>query len=112
MIAVALAAAVWLTVPAAPEPRAAAQARRVSDAEVLGIVETHCGACHLQRPTHPAFKAPPKNVVLETADDLRRYASLIDLQTVRTRTMPLGNTTGMTDGERTRLGAWLAAQPK
>ena len=112
VIAVALAAAVWLTVPAAPEPRAAAQARRVSDAEVLGIVETHCGACHLQRPTHPAFKAPPKNVVLETADDLRRYASLIDLQTVRTRTMPLGNTTGMTDGERTRLGAWLAAQPK
>ena len=63
----------------------------MSDVEALGITDAHCASCHAQQPTHPAFRAAPKNVVLETAGDLRRYASLIDLHTVRTRTMPLGN---------------------
>ncbi len=52
------------------------------------------------------------NMVLATVDDLRRYAGLIELQTVQNRVMPLGNMTGMTDGERSLLGAWLAAQPR
>ena len=84
----------------------------MSDAEALGIVDAHCAQCHSAQPAHPAFRTTPKNVVLETADDLRRYASLIDLHTVRTRTMPLGNETGMTDAERARLGAWLAVQSR
>ena len=109
--AVALAVAVWLTAPASRDS-GAAQAPPVSDIEVLGIVDTHCASCHARQPVHPAFGIAPKNVVLETVDDLRRYASLIDLHTVRTRTMPLGNETGMTDAERARLGAWLAAQPR
>ena len=111
VMAVALAVAVWLTAPASRDS-GAAQAPPVSEVEVLGIVDTHCASCHARQPTHPAFGTAPKNVVLETVDDLRRYASLIDLHTVRTRTMPLGNETGMTDAERARLGAWLAAQPK
>ena len=110
-VAVALAVAVWLTAPASRDS-GAAQAPPVSDVEVLGIVDAHCASCHAAQPAHPAFRDAPKNVVLETVDDLRRYASLIDLHTVRTRTMPLGNETGMTDAERARLGAWLAAQPK
>ena len=109
--AVALAVAVWLTAPATRDS-GAAQAPPVSDVEVLGIVDAHCASCHAAQPAHPAFGIAPKNVVLETVDDLRRYASLIDLHTVRTRTMPLGNETGMTDAERARLGAWLAAQPR
>ena len=108
-MAAALAVSVWMTAPA-PLDADAAQAQRVSDAEALEIVDAHCAQCHSAQPAHPAFRTTPKNVVLETADDLRRYASLIDLHTVRTRTMPLGNDTGMTDAERARLGAWLAAQ--
>ena len=111
VMAVALAVSVWLTAPA-PLDANATRGQRVSDVEVLGITDAHCASCHAQQPTHPAFKVAPKNVVLETAGDLRRYASLIDLHTVRTRTMPLGNETGMTDAERARLGAWLAAQPR
>ena len=111
VMAMALAAAVWLTFPAAHGPDGPA-GERVSDAEVLRIAEAHCVSCHSKRPVNPAFPIAPKNVVLETADDLRRYASLIDLQTVQNRIMPLGNTTGMTDAERSRLGAWLAAQPR
>ena len=106
VIAVALAVAVTMTAPGSRD----ASAESVSDVEVLGITDAHCLSCHAQRPTHPAFKTAPKNVVLETTDDLRRYAGLIDLHTVRTRTMPLGNLTGMTETERSRLGAWLAAQ--
>ena len=111
VMAVALAVSVWLTAPA-PLDANATRGQRVSDVEVLGITDAHCASCHARQPTHPAFRTAPKNVVLETAGDLRRYASLIDLHTVRTRTMPLGNETGMTDAERSRLGAWLAAQSR
>ena len=109
VMAVALAVAVSMTAPASRDSSAA---QPVSDVEVLGITDAHCVSCHAQQPTHPAFKTAPKNIVLETTDDLRRYADLVDLHAVRTRTMPLGNLTGMTDGERARLGAWIAAQPR
>ena len=109
VMAVALAVAVSMT---APTSRDTSAAQPVSDVEVLGITDAHCVSCHAQAPTHPAFKAAPKNIVLETTDDLRRYADLVDLHSVRTRTMPLGNLTGMTDDERVRLGAWLASQPR
>ena len=109
IVALALAASVWLTLPATSD-RGRAPAGGVSDTEALDITRTHCASCHSQRPTNPAFPIAPKNMVLATTDDLRRYASLIDLQTVQNRVMPLGNMTGMTDAERERLGAWLAAQ--
>ena len=109
VMAVALALSVSLTAPA-PRDSSAAQARPVSEVEVLGITDAHCVSCHAERPSHPAFKTAPGNLVLETTADLRRYASLIDLHAVRTRTMPLGNETGMSDAERSRLGAWLTAQ--
>ena len=111
IMAAALAAAVWLTVPTPLDP-SASQSAGVDDAEALRITQTHCASCHSARPTNPAFPIAPKNMVLATTDDLRRYASLIELQTVQNRIMPLGNLTGMTDAERARLGAWIAAQPK
>ena len=109
VVAVVLAVAVTMT---APTSRDSGGAQAVSDVEVLAITDAHCASCHAQQPTHPAFKTAPKNIVLETTDDLRRYADLVDLHSVRTRTMPLGNLTGMTDVERARLGAWLAAQSR
>ena len=109
VVAVVLAVAVTMT---APTSRDSGGAQAVSDVEVLAITDAHCASCHAQQPTHPAFKTAPKNIVLETTDDLRRYADLVDLHSVRTRTMPLGNLTGMTDAERARLGAWLAAQSR
>ena len=108
VMAVTLAVAVTMTAP----PRDPGTARPVSDVEVLGITDAHCVSCHAREPADPAFKIAPKNIVLETVDDLRRYADLVDLNSVRTRTMPLGNLTGMTDEERARLGTWLAAQSK
>ena len=109
VMAVALAVAVTMT---APTSRDSGAVQPVSDVEVLGIMDAHCVSCHAEKPANPAFGTAPKNLVLETVADLRRYADLVDLHSVRTRTMPLGNLTGMTDEERERLGAWISAQPR
>jgi uncharacterized membrane protein len=101
----ALICAIWLTAPRAP-----AATGSVSDAEVLALTARHCTACHARRPTHESFKEAPKNVMLESTADLRKYAPLILTQTVQNKAMPLGNQTAMTDGERQQLGQWIAAQ--
>jgi uncharacterized membrane protein len=102
----AILCAIYLTAPRAPAATGAA----VSDAEVLTIAGKHCIMCHARRPTHESFKEAPKNVALETTADLRKHAALILTQTVQNKAMPLGNQTAMSDEERARIGAWIAAQ--
>lgn len=85
-----------------------AGAGQVSEARVLEITAKHCVACHARRPRHESFSEPPKNVILETTGDIRRFAAAIAQQTVQSKAMPLGNTTAMTDTERAELGAYLA----
>jgi uncharacterized membrane protein len=106
VIAIALLTALWLTAPAQRQAGAAT----ASDAEVLAIVQQHCFACHAAEPTHEAFAEPPKGMVIETLDDVRRHGALIDQFAVASEIMPLGNETGMTQTERDMLGAWIAAQ--
>lgn len=102
----ALAAALWLT-----EPRQRiGEGLVVSDQEVQAISVKHCTMCHAVKPTHAGFKEAPKGVALETLDELRRYATQIEAQAVRNKSMPLGNETGMTDEDRAKLGAWIGAQ--
>ena len=76
----------------------------------MGLIETHCVSCHAAYPTDKTFSVPPKNVRLETIEDVRRFADLIKAQTVSSYAMPLGNMTEMTESERELLGAWLADQ--
>ncbi len=105
LAAVGLVAALILTAPKA----ATGPAIRVSDAEVLTIAARHCVVCHSPKPTHDGFTEAPKGVTLTTVADLERYAPLIKAQAVDTDAMPLGNETGITDAERAKLAAWLAA---
>jgi uncharacterized membrane protein len=98
--------AIYLTAPAA---RTGTQAS-VSDAEIMTIAKTHCVMCHSRKPTNESFSEPPKNVTLEDISSFRRYAPLILTQTVVNKAMPLGNQTGMTQDERDKIGAWIAAQ--
>ena len=102
----ALAAALWLTEPVPM----IGEGIRVSDNEVLVLTQKHCTMCHSARPTQTGFKEAPKGVMLDTVEQLRRYASQIETQAVRNKSMPLGNQTGMTDEERARLGAWIREQ--
>jgi uncharacterized membrane protein len=98
--------AMFLTAPASTP----AVKEPVSDEEAVVIMQTHCAACHSARPLNPAYKVAPKGVVLDSLADLRRHAAQIRVQAVNARAMPLGNKTKMTDVERAKLGAWLAAQ--
>ncbi|MBI3434352.1 MAG: urate hydroxylase PuuD [Proteobacteria bacterium] len=107
LAAFALFAAIYVT---APPAAGTAATTTVSDSEVLEIARKHCVSCHAKVPTHESFREPPKNVVLETLDDLRRYAQPIITQTVQNKAMPLGNQTTMRGEEREKLGAWLRAR--
>jgi uncharacterized membrane protein len=80
----------------------------VSFAEVHAIVEKHCTSCHSATPTNADWPEAPKGVMLDTPEEIRRYAAKIAQQSVLSDIMPLGNTTGMTEEERRRLGAWIA----
>jgi uncharacterized membrane protein len=83
----------------------------VTDIEALGIVRKHCVMCHTAKPTHESFQEAPKNITLETAADLKKYAAVIFAQTIQIKAMPLGNQTEMTDDERAILGRWLKELP-
>jgi uncharacterized membrane protein len=76
-------------------------------AQVQSIVEQRCVPCHS---THPSskfgFAAPPNGIVLETLDQLRAHLPEVQKQ-VSLRTMPLGNLTGMTEGERATVLMWI-----
>jgi len=82
----------------------------VTDADALSIAATRCAACHSAHPTDSIIHTAPKGIMFDTVDELRRYAREIETQAVRNKAMPLGNKTGMTDEERAKLGAWIAAQ--
>jgi uncharacterized membrane protein len=78
----------------------------VSDAEGMAIMQRHCVMCHARKPTHPSFDAPPKDVALETIDELRAWAVKVVEQVVLDRNMPVGNETDMTEAERAALARW------
>jgi len=80
----------------------------VAFAEARAIIESRCLTCHATRPTNPSFPEPPSGVVLEDPGRIQALAPRIMERAVVTRTMPLGNLTGMTDAERRTLGAWIA----
>lgn len=105
--AMALITTIYATAPA---PRTVASGPAVSDIEAMAISAKHCVSCHARHPSHPAFKDPPKNVVLDNVPDMRRFAQQIYMQTVQNRAMPLGNQTGMTEDERSALGRWVGAR--
>jgi uncharacterized membrane protein len=93
----AVALAVWLEPEDAP-----AGAGPVPFADVRGVIEARCTNCH-------AGAAAPLGVRLETQEQIEARAGDIERQAVLTRAMPPGNATGMTEGERELLAAWVAS---
>ena len=90
---------------AAVEPRAAKE--QATFAEVEEIVLSRCSMCHAAEPLWQGMAIPPKGVMLETAEQIRRQADAINIQSVRTHAMPPGNITLMEPEERALLGAWI-----
>jgi uncharacterized membrane protein len=103
----AVAAALVLAIAIRPDESGGAAGRPADEAAAVAIVQQRCVPCHAQNPTEEGFDAPPAGVLLETREQIVDQADAIDEQAVRTKAMPLGNVTGMTDEERERLGTWL-----
>jgi len=78
--------------------------------EVDDIILSRCSMCHAREPVWADLAMPPKGILLETPDEIRRAARAIHMQAVQTHAMPPNNITEMTQDERDVLAAWLAAR--
>jgi uncharacterized membrane protein len=90
----------------APSAVSAAPSPAVEFAAVQRIVAERCVPCHAASPTEAGFSTAPKGLMLDTPEDILTHVAIIGPQ-VQTRAMPIGNLTGMTDSERSRLLDWI-----
>ena len=98
---------VYLSWQPAEDPSAKVSVPSAGD--VVAIAQARCASCHAMKTTDPDVEKAPGGVMLETAADLRKHSARVLKQTVRSKAMPLGNKTKMTDAERKALGAWIRA---
>ena len=91
-----------------PKPVEQTAGAEVKFADVKRVIAAKCAVCHAAQPTFQGFNAPPKNVMLESADQIKLQAQQINQQTFVARAMPPGNLTQLTDEERTLIGAWFS----
>ena len=85
------------------DPANPASVAPVSFERAQAIVTRRCVPCH-------SGASPPNGVRLETREQIETHAGQIEALAVRSKVMPPGNATGMTDAERQELGAWLASR--
>lgn len=95
-----------------PKPVDPSAAASVKFADVKRVIDERCVGCHAAKPTFAGFAAPPKNVLLETPEQIRTQAQVLHQQVVVTRVMPIGNLTKMTDDERKLIADWFAQGAK
>ncbi len=89
--------------------RCRANAPPVTLAQLQPIFQQRCQSLRSLPPipSDAGYRAPPKGIAFDTADEIQRYAPLIYRMAVLTRAMPLGNKTGMTPQERMLIGRWI-----
>lgn len=84
----------------------------VSNERVVSLITTHCVGCHSRTPTDDIFKVAPLGVVLDTWEDIERFAPQVVRRTTVTKDMPFLNKTKMTDEERQEIALWFAQRQK
>jgi uncharacterized membrane protein len=105
--AAGMAAVAWLS---AAGPRdAGPRADKVDVKAAQSAILARCSMCHMNEPVWPGVHGPPKSVVLDSPENIKLHAHLIEIQAVRSSAMPPGNITQMTPQERQIVAAWLAA---
>lgn len=75
--------------------------------EANAVIQARCVQCHSANPTDDQWHTAPNGVMYDTPEQIHNYADKIMTRAVRTKTMPQGNKTGMTDEERTILKRWI-----
>jgi uncharacterized membrane protein len=73
---------------------------------VQDIILTRCSMCHAEEPGYMGIHTAPKNVLLETKEQIARYARDIYLQAGRSNAMPPANVSWMEKTERALLVKW------
>ena len=110
-VAVIIGAIVWMkpaaqaAVAAAPESASVASAAGPGMQDVQKVLEQRCYMCH-------GAAVQMKNVRLDTPAALKQHAQSVYQQAVVTRSMPMNNSTGITDAERALIGEWFRAGAK
>ncbi len=101
----AIASAFVITSPKAVLQTAGAEP--VAFEKARAVIEARCLACHSSRNTDTVFTAAPNGVMFDSPEKIKSFVDRIKLRAVISKTMPLGNKTGMTDEERATLGRWI-----
>jgi uncharacterized membrane protein len=92
-----------VTVMLAPRPQTAPGT--ADPAAVRRIIDRRCASCHADKPAFQGLVEAPKGIKLDSEERIRAQAPLIR-HTVRARTMPPGNLTGLTEEERSLIERW------
>jgi uncharacterized membrane protein len=100
---IALFALVFLTKPSTTKSSTVP----VKFSEVQPIFKTRCQSCHSKSPTDDLQKVAPNGIMFDDAAEIANHADRILFRVVQTKTMPQGNKTGITEEERTKIGAWI-----
>jgi uncharacterized membrane protein len=65
--------------------------------------------CHAAEPVWAGFVTAPKGVLLDSPEQIKLHARMIDINAVRSHAMPPGNITDISPVDRQVLAAWIAA---
>jgi uncharacterized membrane protein len=95
-----------------PPAVAASSPAPVTLAEARHVIDRRCATCHSAHPSDLTFGVAPAGVMFDTPEQIIARTARIRERAVITRTMPPGNKTKITDGERALLGQWLAETNK
>lgn len=121
--ALAMAAAIALSIPASPVARerlglpekaapVAPVALAAAPPEVTEIIVGRCSMCHGSTPVWRGLAIAPKGVLLDTPELIERWRQEVRLHSGYTRAMPPNNLTEMTEEERAIVRAWGAPARK
>ncbi|MEM7269127.1 MAG: urate hydroxylase PuuD [Pseudomonadota bacterium] len=75
-------------------------------AAVEDVILSRCSMCHAEEPVWEGIAIAPKDIRLETSEEIARYAPLIYAQAARSSAMPPGNLTDLQDQDRELLAIW------
>lgn len=100
-----LVALAWVSAPRSV-PGVTGGGGAVSTAHITPLIQSRCAGCHAAHPSMAGFTAPPLGLKFENARDIELHAAQIYNSAVLSKTMPLGNLTGMTEVERALIASW------
>jgi uncharacterized membrane protein len=104
-----LAGLIFFMRPGAPPVPADASGVPTSEL-AFSVIQARCVACHATEPAHPGFSAAPMGITLDDISALNGNDERVYQTVVVSRSMPLANTTGMTDEERDLIAQWFSGR--